>query len=76
MLQPFIKFVPNNSTLRVIPLDSIEATNTWVRECVECGGGKVNVSTGAVGASVHDSCVDGPALVLCMFFISNNNNIL
>jgi hypothetical protein len=50
-------------TLLVIPLDSIDATNTLVRERTECGGGKVKVSTWAVGASVHDGCLDRPALV-------------
>jgi hypothetical protein len=58
-----MKFVPYNSTLVVIPLDAIEATNTWVREHVECGGGKVEVSTWAISASVHDSYVDRSALV-------------
>ena len=62
-LQPFMKSVPHNATLVVIPLDAIETTNTWVRELVKCGGGQVEVSTWAIGASVHDSYVDRPALV-------------
>jgi hypothetical protein len=63
MLQPLMGFDPYNTTLVVIPLDAIETTNTWVREHVKCGGGQVEVSTGAIGASVHNSYVDRPALV-------------
>jgi len=70
MLQQFMNFAPGNSTLIVIPLDSIKATNTWVREHVECGGGKIKVGTWTVGTSVHDSYVDRPALVWYIFSLA------